>query len=197
MALNSPDGFPTLAFESVQHFSGTGESPMDAALLEVVQSFRQGPVDHGFRREPNLALIGLGFGKVADPDPDLLATRCGITTWYFFLIMTTDIGESETKFFLKVVDAQVEFFKNDKGEVTHIILHQGGQDMKGTKKIAFGLHCPRFAAGHSHLPCVSTCGCSPQREPASCRGIPETDEVNECHGDVTNHFTVAVTSANL
>jgi len=43
-------------------------------------------------------------------------------------------AESETKFFLKVVDAEVEFFKNDKGEVTHIILQQGGQDMKGTKK---------------------------------------------------------------
>jgi hypothetical protein len=43
-------------------------------------------------------------------------------------------AESETKFFLKVVDAEVEFFKNDKGEVTHIVLHQGGQDMKSTKK---------------------------------------------------------------
>jgi CubicO group peptidase (beta-lactamase class C family) len=44
-------------------------------------------------------------------------------------------AESETKFFLKVVDAEVEFFKNDKGgEVIYIILHQGGQDMKGTKK---------------------------------------------------------------
>lgn len=43
-------------------------------------------------------------------------------------------AESETKFFLKVVDAEVEFFKNGKGEVTHLILHQGGQEMKGTKK---------------------------------------------------------------
>jgi CubicO group peptidase (beta-lactamase class C family) len=43
-------------------------------------------------------------------------------------------AESETKFFLKVVDAQVEFFKGDKGEVTHLMLHQGGRDMTGTKK---------------------------------------------------------------
>lgn len=43
-------------------------------------------------------------------------------------------AESETKFFLKVVDAEVEFFKNEKGEVTHLILHQGGQDQKGIKK---------------------------------------------------------------
>jgi CubicO group peptidase (beta-lactamase class C family) len=43
-------------------------------------------------------------------------------------------AESETKFFLKVVDAEVEFFRNEKGDVTHIMLHQGGQDVKGLKK---------------------------------------------------------------
>jgi hypothetical protein len=43
-------------------------------------------------------------------------------------------AESETAFFLKVVDAQIEFFKNEKGEVTHLMLHQGGQDIKGLKK---------------------------------------------------------------
>jgi hypothetical protein len=43
-------------------------------------------------------------------------------------------AESETKFFLKVVDAEVEFVKNDKGEVTHLILHQGGMDIQGVKK---------------------------------------------------------------
>jgi tetratricopeptide (TPR) repeat protein len=41
------------------------------------------------------------------------------------------LAESETKFFLKVVDAQVEFFKNEKGEVTHLMLHQNGRDTKG------------------------------------------------------------------
>lgn len=43
-------------------------------------------------------------------------------------------AESETKFFLKVVEAEVEFVKNEKGDVTHIILHQGGRDTQGTKK---------------------------------------------------------------
>jgi CubicO group peptidase (beta-lactamase class C family) len=43
-------------------------------------------------------------------------------------------AESETRFFLKVVDAQVEFFKNDKGEVTHLVLHQGGREIKGVRK---------------------------------------------------------------
>jgi CubicO group peptidase (beta-lactamase class C family) len=40
--------------------------------------------------------------------------------------------ESETKFFLKVVDAQITFVKDDKGVVTDLILHQGG-DRKGKK----------------------------------------------------------------
>src|SRR5438270_679234 len=39
----------------------------------VDYSFRKGPVDNGFRREHNLALISLGFQKVPNPDPDLLA----------------------------------------------------------------------------------------------------------------------------
>jgi CubicO group peptidase (beta-lactamase class C family) len=43
-------------------------------------------------------------------------------------------AESETMFFLKVVDAQVEFVKNEKGEVTHMVLHQNGRDAKGVKK---------------------------------------------------------------
>jgi CubicO group peptidase (beta-lactamase class C family) len=43
-------------------------------------------------------------------------------------------AESETLFFLKVVDAQVEFVKNDKGEVTALILHQNGNDTKGVRK---------------------------------------------------------------
>lgn len=43
-------------------------------------------------------------------------------------------AESETKFFLKVVDAQIEFFKNENGEVTHLVRHQGGMDTTGVKK---------------------------------------------------------------
>jgi hypothetical protein len=35
--------------------------------------------------------------------------------------------ESETKFFLKVVDAKVTFVKDESGKVTHLILNQGGE----------------------------------------------------------------------
>jgi CubicO group peptidase (beta-lactamase class C family) len=43
-------------------------------------------------------------------------------------------AESETMFFLKLVDAQIEFVKNKKGEVTNLVLHQNGRDIKGMKK---------------------------------------------------------------
>ena len=43
-------------------------------------------------------------------------------------------AESETKFFLKVVKASVEFHKNDKGQVDALTLFQGGRAMKAKKK---------------------------------------------------------------
>jgi CubicO group peptidase (beta-lactamase class C family) len=42
--------------------------------------------------------------------------------------------ESVTKFFLKVVDAEVEFFATDAGQVSHLVLHQNGKDMRGERK---------------------------------------------------------------
>jgi serine-type D-Ala-D-Ala carboxypeptidase/endopeptidase len=41
--------------------------------------------------------------------------------------------ESETKFFYKIVDAQVSFVKSDKGDVTGLLLHQNGKDMEAKK----------------------------------------------------------------
>ncbi len=43
-------------------------------------------------------------------------------------------AESEMKFFPKVVDAEIEFFKNENGQVTHLVLRQGGHDIKALKK---------------------------------------------------------------
>jgi serine-type D-Ala-D-Ala carboxypeptidase/endopeptidase len=42
--------------------------------------------------------------------------------------------ETETKFFLKVTDAQIEFFKDSKGAVTYLVLHQGPAEIKAMKK---------------------------------------------------------------
>jgi D-alanyl-D-alanine-carboxypeptidase/D-alanyl-D-alanine-endopeptidase len=41
--------------------------------------------------------------------------------------------EAETEFFLTEADAQVSFVKDAAGKVTHLILHQGGRNMKGDK----------------------------------------------------------------
>jgi len=41
--------------------------------------------------------------------------------------------ESETRFFLKEVDAQVDFVKDSAGKVTGLVVHQGGQDLPGKK----------------------------------------------------------------
>ncbi len=43
--------------------------------------------------------------------------------------------ESETKFFLKVVDAQITFVKDDKGAVTQLILHQNGLDQPAKRRM--------------------------------------------------------------
>jgi CubicO group peptidase (beta-lactamase class C family) len=43
-------------------------------------------------------------------------------------------AESETKVFPKAMNAEIEFVKDDKGQVTGLVLHQGGRDLKGVKK---------------------------------------------------------------
>lgn len=41
--------------------------------------------------------------------------------------------ESETRFFLKVVDAEVEFVRGADGKAIELVLHQGGRDIKGRR----------------------------------------------------------------
>ncbi len=41
--------------------------------------------------------------------------------------------ESDTKFFLKVFDAQLEFVKDESGKFNKMILHQGGRDIEGKR----------------------------------------------------------------
>jgi CubicO group peptidase (beta-lactamase class C family) len=41
--------------------------------------------------------------------------------------------KSETQFFYKVVDAQIEFVQNASGQVTSLVLHQNGRDMPARK----------------------------------------------------------------
>jgi CubicO group peptidase (beta-lactamase class C family) len=44
------------------------------------------------------------------------------------------IATAENRFFLKVAEAEIEFVKDAQGQVTHLVLHQGGQDVKGIRK---------------------------------------------------------------
>jgi len=43
------------------------------------------------------------------------------------------VSESETKFFLRVVDGQVEFVKDATGKVTGMVMTQGGRAIPGKK----------------------------------------------------------------
>jgi hypothetical protein len=43
-------------------------------------------------------------------------------------------AEAEGRFFLKTVNAQVEFNGNKNGKATGLIIHQGGQDVKGQRR---------------------------------------------------------------
>ena len=44
-------------------------------------------------------------------------------------------AESETEFFLRVVDAQITFVKDDSGAVIKLILHQGGHNMEARRRV--------------------------------------------------------------
>ncbi|MEO8662485.1 MAG: DUF3471 domain-containing protein [Bryobacteraceae bacterium] len=44
-------------------------------------------------------------------------------------------AEKPDEFFLKVVDAQINFIRDATGAVTHLVLHQNGRDQKAPKKI--------------------------------------------------------------
>jgi CubicO group peptidase (beta-lactamase class C family) len=42
-------------------------------------------------------------------------------------------AQTETEFFLTVIDAQISFVKDDKGQVDHLVLHQSGQNIPAKK----------------------------------------------------------------
>jgi CubicO group peptidase (beta-lactamase class C family) len=43
-------------------------------------------------------------------------------------------AESETRFFPKVIDAEIEFFRDESGRVTHLVLTQGSHELKAERK---------------------------------------------------------------
>jgi hypothetical protein len=43
-------------------------------------------------------------------------------------------AESETKFFTKIVEAEIEFVKDESGKVSHLVLHQDPEEIKAQRK---------------------------------------------------------------
>jgi hypothetical protein len=90
--------------------------------------------------------------KVVLVDPKILTEYAGTYALApnFDLVITNENGqlmaqatgqdkdpiypESETVFFPVVVEAKIEFFRDAQGKVIHLILHQGGHDMKAPRK---------------------------------------------------------------
>jgi hypothetical protein len=71
--------------------------------------------------------LSLAFAiTVTVEDGKLMAQATGQDKYQVF-------PESETKFFYKIVDAQIDFEKGKDGKVQKLILHQNGQDLPGMK----------------------------------------------------------------
>ena len=72
--------------------------------------------------------INPGFDiKITIEDKKLMSQTTGQQKFQIF-------PESQTKFFLKVVDAQVKFIESENGSYESFILYQGGQEIHGKKK---------------------------------------------------------------
>ena len=68
-----------------------------------------------------------GFGLTVSREGDqLFAQATGQNKFELF-------AETETDFFLKVVNAQITFIKDDKGQVTGLVLHQNGANQAAKK----------------------------------------------------------------
>lgn len=98
--------------------------------------------------------------KIVDVDPKVLGSYEGTyaLSLFFAITITVEDGklmakatgqdkfqifpESDTKFFYKVVDAQITFEKGKDGKFDKLILHQNGQDMPGIKVPGTGAKVP-------------------------------------------------------
>jgi PRTRC genetic system protein C len=78
--------------------------------------------------------------RIPDPGPDLTVEQVRDLLIPNYPEIATGQGqvqlyaESETKFFPTLFPAEIEFFKDDQGKVTHLVLHQNGHDMTALKK---------------------------------------------------------------
>ncbi|ESQ83775.1 serine hydrolase [Asticcacaulis benevestitus] len=140
------DGFNThLSYYPADKTTIVVLSNMNGPVTDVIDS-QLGDLAHGKKVE--LA----SERKSVEVAPAVLETYAGTYALAptFKLVMTVENGqlmtqatgqgkfplfaESETVFFLKVVDAKVEFFKGSDGKVAYLVLHQNGRDQKAMKE---------------------------------------------------------------
>ena len=155
LGLGDLDGHSTVSHGGgINGFNAMLAHYPEAGLDIVVLSNTSGP--HAGRVAQTIAKWALGIGVPAERTAvevaeDVLETYVGEYELrpMFSIVVTLEDGalfgqatgqgkfpmfaESETEFFLRVVDAQVSFTKDDSGAVTGLILHQNGRDQPGLK----------------------------------------------------------------
>ena len=139
--------------QAANTYDSLGEAYMthgdkELAITNYKKSLALNPKNTGATRA--LAIL-IGEQKEANVDPKLYDAYAGDYELApnFIITVTVEDGKlmgqatgqpkaelypsSATEFFLKVVDAQMTFVKNEQGQVTQLILHQGGRDLPAKK----------------------------------------------------------------
>jgi hypothetical protein len=158
LAVTSKDGHKRIEHGGgIEGFNTSLTYYPDDNLVVAVLANLNGPFADQIGNQLSLAAHGekvvlASERKEIKVSPDILKQYVGTyeVAPEFSLVMTLEDGrlmaqptnqnknplfaESETRFFLKVVDAQVEFFKNGSGQISHLVLYQNGRELKGVKK---------------------------------------------------------------
>ncbi len=131
MAYYPDDG---LAVTVLTNLNGYAAARINTALAAAVHgetvSFTPPPKEIALPKD----VLARYVGTYEFPDDTLGITLEGSHLIAHFGATFPLFAESETKFFSKGWDLQLEFSKNDKGEYTFVTKHENGEDMKGTRK---------------------------------------------------------------
>jgi CubicO group peptidase (beta-lactamase class C family) len=114
--------------------ASSGEISHDLAAILFGEKYDLPKEHHAIKLNPSIYAAYIGKYKLG-PNFIITVTREGNK------LMTQATGqtkveifpEARTRFFLKVVDAQIDFVKDRRGKVTGLILHQGGSDISAKK----------------------------------------------------------------
>ncbi len=102
----------------------TAESPKERQAVKVDPSLFDGYVGE-YELAPGFSLTITR--EITREGDHLFAQATGQPKFEIF-------PESETRFFLKVVDAEIDFLRGPDGKAASLVLHQGGRDLPGKRK---------------------------------------------------------------